>query len=161
MLPRFPLASCSNPARCAGVQWNDYAPRDADADEDADDNERELPPKRWIQEAVAVLRVPPNASASRFAHSASRAASLLRPCALGPMPSAQLRHTAALGRQDIWTVSRQHPASIELACLYADDAYERLSPDGLSLNGSGGSEGWLEHHVRKMCKALRPEVGLA
>ena len=54
----------------------------------------------------------------------------------------------------------QHPASIELAFWFADDAYERLSPDGLSLNGSGGSEGWLEHHVRKMCKALRPEVGL-
>jgi hypothetical protein len=53
-----------------------------------------------------------------------------------------------------------HPASIELASRFADDAYERLSPDGLSLNGSGGSEGWLEHHVRKMCKALRPEVGL-
>ena len=52
-----------------------------------------------------------------------------------------------------------HPASPKRpACVLADDAYVRLSPDGLSLNGEGATEGWLEHHMRKMCKALRPEV---
>jgi hypothetical protein len=72
------------------------------------------------------------------------------------MCSAEMHRCPLLAR----CLARPHPAPIELAVLFADDPYERLSPDGLSLNGSGGSEGWLEHHVRKMCKALRPEVGL-
>lgn len=41
-----------------------------------------------------------------------------------------------------------------LRAVYDKGSWTQLSPDGEDVSKNG----WLEHHVREMCNALRPEV---
>jgi hypothetical protein len=52
------------------------------------------------------------------------------------------------------SLPQRYITQVFVRTVYDKGSWTQLSPDGEDVS----KHGWLEHHVREMCNALRPEV---